>query len=541
MKTDGLRFAPLVRVSTEKQADIGESLSTQKKQIEQYVKSLNGRIPENCWIYSGQEHATPEQERQKLELLLSHSGDNRYDCVIVCDTSRWSRDNQKSKEGLSVLRKNRIRFFVGTMEYDLYNPEHNFILGMSAEIGELQATQQSMKSIVNRIERAKRGIPSNGKLPYGRIFNKKTETWGLDEEKAKLIRWAAKQYLEGSSIVKIAKILNMNFSNLWKILTKRSGSDWEIQFKSEKLNINEIVSIKIPALLDEYTIQKIHGQGAANKTFNRNQIKNPYLIGNFIFCKECGYALSGQTNKNGKRYYRHYRNRKKECSIKNWIPANLIESAVFLHLFNMFGDVDRIQKAIEKATPDLNKTNQGIAELEQLQTERKKIIAQRKKLVDLSAKGLLTEKEIEKNITEIRSQLDAIEDRSNYLKNYLKNSKNSNEIKQISSMAYGVMKQVLKSKSAMEKMDYKSKRQLIKHAFSGKDIDGKRLGVYIQQTGHELKPWRFEIKAVLDTIIKSVLPMHESQIEELLGIGEYGNLEAELEKQNFNSIDFALY
>ncbi len=37
-----LRFAPLVRVSTEQQEKMGESLKTQKAQIEQAVKALGG-------------------------------------------------------------------------------------------------------------------------------------------------------------------------------------------------------------------------------------------------------------------------------------------------------------------------------------------------------------------------------------------------------------------------------------------------------------------------------------------------------------------
>jgi len=44
-----LRFAPLIRVSGERQADKGESLRTQKTQIEAYVKTLGGTIPDACW------------------------------------------------------------------------------------------------------------------------------------------------------------------------------------------------------------------------------------------------------------------------------------------------------------------------------------------------------------------------------------------------------------------------------------------------------------------------------------------------------------
>jgi DNA invertase Pin-like site-specific DNA recombinase len=98
-----LKFAPIIRVSTEKQADKGESLKTQKSQIEKFVSIHDGIIPDYCWQYSGQEHATPNKERLKLNKLLKDSTKEIFDAVIVCDTSRWSRDNGKSKDGLQTL------------------------------------------------------------------------------------------------------------------------------------------------------------------------------------------------------------------------------------------------------------------------------------------------------------------------------------------------------------------------------------------------------------------------------------------------------
>ena len=141
MATKQLRFAPLIRVSTEKQANKGESLRTQSEQIASYAKKINGVIPaELKERYSGQEHATPENERQKFDLLLSDASKDMFDAVIVCDVSRWSRDNLKSKKGLEVLRKNKIRFFCGAMELDLNKPDSRFILGMQTEINAVSYT-----------------------------------------------------------------------------------------------------------------------------------------------------------------------------------------------------------------------------------------------------------------------------------------------------------------------------------------------------------------------------------------------------------------
>src|SRR5208283_3939620 len=153
-------------------------------------------IPECSKKYSGQEHATPDQERAKLDELLKDANKGLFDAVIVCDVSRWSRDNRKSKEGLGLLHANGIRFFVGTTEYDLDRPEHKLFLGMATEMNEFFAAEQGRKSILNRIARAERGIPTAGKVPYGKKY---TEEKGreVDEAKKANIQRAANEYLKG--------------------------------------------------------------------------------------------------------------------------------------------------------------------------------------------------------------------------------------------------------------------------------------------------------------------------------------------------------
>ncbi len=77
-----LRFAPIIRVSTEEQEKKGESLKSQKTQIIQYVTSLGGIIPDDCWQYSGQESAT-KKERILWNKILEDSGKDKFDAVIM--------------------------------------------------------------------------------------------------------------------------------------------------------------------------------------------------------------------------------------------------------------------------------------------------------------------------------------------------------------------------------------------------------------------------------------------------------------------------
>jgi DNA invertase Pin-like site-specific DNA recombinase len=80
-KTNGkpdLRFAALIRVSTEQQERTGESLRTQAKQNDQDVAFLSGKIVAR---YGGQEHATPGWEKGEVDRLIADAAKGKFDAV----------------------------------------------------------------------------------------------------------------------------------------------------------------------------------------------------------------------------------------------------------------------------------------------------------------------------------------------------------------------------------------------------------------------------------------------------------------------------
>lgn len=144
-----------------------------------------------------------------------------------------------------------------TKEYNLKRGEDRFLLGLYTEINELDAYKRNKTSLENRIGRARRGIPVAGKLPFGRTYNKDTNKWGINKEQQRVIQRAARKYLKGESLATVAEREGMNYANLHKILTKRSGAIWIQSFKSEKLGIDGTIETEISRLLDEITIRKI--------------------------------------------------------------------------------------------------------------------------------------------------------------------------------------------------------------------------------------------------------------------------------------------
>lgn len=504
-KQKPIRFAALVRVSTEKQEKTGESLLTQKTQIEEAVKHLGGTVA--GW-YGGQEHATPGWEKREIDRLIGDARQGIFEAVIVTNIDRWSRDNGKSQEGYELFKKHGIRFFAGSRELDLFKPEDRLFLGITAEFGQFQASHQNLKSIQNRIHRARRGLPTCGKLPFGRTFDKKTGTWGIDAEKQAIIEDVARRYLAGEKRPALAVEYGLNDSNLHKILTKRCGDTWEQEFRLDDFNIREVVRTPIPRLLPEETILAIRQRAEANKTYAHGQQKHDYLFGRMVFCGHCGYAMFGQVNHQGHRYYRHARkDRVKECGYpKIWVRADQLEEVVFRHLFGAFGNPAAVQRAIERATPNAEKVEQARKRLNWITGELEKIKAERGRLVRIISKGTITEADADDVLGELAERESRLKDEYDQLVTSLehvptpatvKNTAERFSDKFISYSNAWLVETCAEADRRYDRMTQEEKRSLAEMVFGGKTPDGRRMGIYVQwpeeQRKSNWKRWNYSL------------------------------------------------
>jgi DNA invertase Pin-like site-specific DNA recombinase len=502
----GLRFAPLIRVSTESQAKQGESLKVQRDYIEKSVEQLGGIVEEGAWKeYGGQEHATIGQERKKFDRLLEDAGKRLFDAVIVADASRWSRDNRRSKEGLEILQKNGVRFFIGSSEFDLWSPQASLFLGMSTEMNEFFGKEQSRKSILSRIERAKQGKPSCGKLPFGRKWDE-IKGWSLDEKKAQQLRWAAKEYLAGNmNMVQISKSLDMNQSNLWKIMCFRSGANWEVSFVKPDLGISEIINIEVPRILEDSVIDQIRAKSCLNKTYCRGDRKHQYLLSGFIFCSKCGYVLQGQTNRNSSHYYRHpaKNSRKVECDVQAWVRADIIEEIVMAELFKLYGDPVGLENAILRAIPDHDELRAMEDQLADCEKELVKVRKEIDQLVQMRLDGEISKDDLARTKAPKIEREAGLKAQLALLRPRLSSLPSEKAIRHKSRMAQKVMASALKavhgSSEHLETMSWKNRRLLLEKVFCGVDADGRKLGVLVS-FDEKAKSWAYEIRGGLEHI-----------------------------------------
>jgi DNA invertase Pin-like site-specific DNA recombinase len=502
-----LRFGALIRVSTEKQEKRGESLRTQERQIQDAVAQLGGRITKR---YAGQEHATAGWERQQLDSLLADAErpHKPFDAVMVAHPNRWSRDNVRSENGLEALVANGIRFFLLTQEQDLYDPTVRFYLAMSAVIGSYQAAQQTRTSLQNRIERAKRGWPASGKLPFGRTFDRVSGSWGVDPAKHAMIQDVAGRYLAGESMANLASEYGVNHPFLHKTLAQGCGTVWVQQFASAKLRIDETIPTAVPALLGPEIIAAVLRRAAANKTYCHGHLKHQYVFARVVFCGECGYAMCGQMSPHGQRYYRHQsRNGAAGCSLtfRPWVPAGLLEEKVLAELAEMWGNPKAVEKALADAQPNRAESDRARKRLESIETEQAKIKRGQDRIIGFIAKGTITEEQAEGQLTTLNEREVALAEESDRLQRQLSGilspavrGRLAEQVVAARRRAGSWQRDTMRSAEDPERMTYEQKRMLVEDVFGGTTPDGRRMGVYVTPIDAERnvkhRRWRYEIR-----------------------------------------------
>lgn len=482
----GLRFAALIRVSTERQAKEGESLMTQRTDLEKDIKSMGGTIFK--W-YAGQEHATPDYERIILDQLIADAEQHKFDAVIIWSLDRWSRNDLRGPQDLKVLKDNGIRFFERTREHDLHDENQYFMIALYGLMGRTQALGQTRKSVLNRIHRAKQGFPTSGELPYGRTFTKE-DGWGIIKEKQKIIQDAARRYLRGEGLIDIAKFHKMDKSTLGIILKRRSGNTWEQHFTSKGPGIDETVVTVIPRLLPKATIDQILQRTASNKTYTHGLRKHPYLLSRMAFCDVCGCAIAGHASPDGTLYYRHARHN--DCKAFNSVRADLIERHVIDDIFRMLGDRPAIEAAAKAAIPNLAELEELKEGIELAEKELVKIKKGKDRFIDGLAEGTIAKADIKEGMIRLKEREALLLAEIDIAKVKCATIPTKEEVKRKSTLLLRLMQGILRGQKHLKEMSFDNKRKLLQYAFAGKDADGKRFGVYLRKDPNG--SWLYMIK-----------------------------------------------
>jgi len=309
-------YAALARVSSEKAERQGESLTSQKAFIAGCVKALGGNPDKDIlWDFCGQEHTLTDmasRERKLLKALMAEAGSERrrFQAVMVQYLDRVGRNRRLFEDLLDILSKHDITLYVGIQPYDPDNPAEEFNIHSQKEMASYFGRLTLERSLKIKMERAARGIYTQGKM-YGRTRDKKDPTvWYVIPEIREKLEYAAAALDRGESPRTVGKAIGMDWRRLYKVLRHKAGSVIDSSLGTEAFKKwarskgNELnYTVTVPPLVrDETLLKRVIARLDRNaaKFTNRapQDIRTPgrcdFALQGLVRCGHCGYTMTPQ-------------------------------------------------------------------------------------------------------------------------------------------------------------------------------------------------------------------------------------------------------
>jgi len=362
--TSGVRIAVYARVSTEAQEDEGQSLVTQVTLMKEAATRLGAEVVE---VYQVQESAMPGRARPSLTRLMKDAAAGSFDAVMVCKLDRLARAIDVLNHVESQLRRFGIDLYEGTEKHNLQSAEGRLTRGMQALIGEYAVNRLKWSACLSRLERAQRGWPHSGAVPWGRVVAKVKDRrnmdarWSLDTEKAVLAQAMYSSYIEeGLNLAQVGARFDMNPETVRRILLDQSGPIWERSFLDPTTGQRVLVATEIPPLLEANQISRVQDRAKQNQMERAgwSTRRREYPLSNYLRCAnpECAWSnLSGHisTDKKGtsRPYYVHVHGKKK-CGCTTYLPAEDIEDEIFSRLGQLLAASEHLVTAIRASVMD---------------------------------------------------------------------------------------------------------------------------------------------------------------------------------------------
>jgi hypothetical protein len=434
---------------------------------------------------------------------MADAAKGKFQVLVVNSLSRFGRNAREILNNVEYLQQYGVEFISLKENFDLSSPYGKAMLTILSALAELESDMIGQQSTDGKLIKAKRAALGECKVPaapirqpFGRqhVLDKKSGRWiwKLDERKARLLRWAAGEILNGRGTVDVSNILikrhgvKLNHNHLRKTLKERCGDEWTFMG----------VKFKIPRILDEPTTAALKKRFKVNKgPANRTDKRSKYLLNEFVRCAKCYRSVQGYSNKKTykgrtKTYlkYRHPTGSQIACDCRFEFDLAKTERVIFESLYEFSYDRTGFLKALEDEMPNKKGVETLKKTIAQNEKELQKIDAKIERLVDAYLDGKMGKEIYAKREAELSEIKDSVTTELERQRTKLKSLPNFQTLKAEAKKVRSQLLKYYKSPERLNDMSYVEKWALLNYFFSGSDEKGKRFGVYVDRdTNHEIR------------------------------------------------------
>ncbi|MFZ5451849.1 MAG: recombinase family protein [Thermodesulfobacteriota bacterium] len=304
-----------VRVSTTAQAEEGESLATQREKITTFCRA-HGYELTRIYADEGISGASTKKRPEFLQ-LLQDAKEGRFDCLVICDLSRFGRNATELLNNYDRLEGHKVKLVFLKENVDTSTPHGRLFRTMLAGFAEFERDVIKDRMLGNRTARWKRGGAFIGRVPYGYRWNKEKKAIEVNPKEAAVYSRIAKMYVqEGMSYLDIALGLKREGVKCKKsffspvaisYILKNPAYYGNYVVNRHKYEGNrrtgemkpptEHISFQIPALISKTEWDRIQAKRGFNKAKGkRTSFGKDHWLRDVLVCKDCGGPVKPYTN-----------------------------------------------------------------------------------------------------------------------------------------------------------------------------------------------------------------------------------------------------
>lgn len=305
-----LRVTFYARVSTEDLRQIN-SLNNQANYFKDMIINNSNWIYVDGYVDEGIS-GTSVKHREEFMRMIDDAKDNKFDLIVTKEISRFSRNTLDSiKYTRELLNYGVIVLFLNdNINTALSDSELRLTIMASMAQDEIRRLSERVKFGMKRS--IEKGIILGNNLIYG--YDKCQNKLIINQEEALIVNKIFNDYVQDSSVVKIANNLNKlnvktklggkwSATSVSRIIRNPKykgyycGNKSEVvDYMSKKIFYHDYKDwviykdFKIPVIVSEELWNK-----ANNKINRRNKCqKNKFLFNKKIYCKNCGFLYYGR-------------------------------------------------------------------------------------------------------------------------------------------------------------------------------------------------------------------------------------------------------
>ncbi len=365
-----------MRVSTEKQAEEGNGLDSQKRDIENYCRK-NQMIISDWYIDDG--YTGANMNRPELQRLINDCTRHRVKAVVAFKLDRISRS---MVDGIYMIERifipNNVEFKCvhDSVGYD--SPMEQAYTQMMAVFAQLDKNTMLLRMRGGMLERVKHGFwMGGGNAPYCYSYNKEKGILEPIRERAEQARKALDMFISGESDESIQNALGFKSENVVRSILTGVVNIGMIPYKGN------VYQGKHEPIFDKEKFeiaQELRKSRRSAKTYCKTE---PNLLTGLCYCGVCGCKMRYQKWGDNYRVLYCYSRNKRMNYIPNYNPK----------CNNTTADAKDVEKSVEKEILKISlnlsgyKPKEKETRLQILQGQLEKEQTRLKRLYDLYADG----------------------------------------------------------------------------------------------------------------------------------------------------------